>query len=147
VPVTVTTDDVATALVRPLTTAETPFVSNMCDQAVVLIAAAMPTLAARVAAYEADADDPTGINPALVSAVLAGVVKRALVNPKGLVSSTSATGPYSASETYANRTGATSDGSLAILPSDLAKLNPAAPVVAGTIRLRPHPVSCELRRW
>jgi hypothetical protein len=147
VPVSVTQTDVETALVRPLTSTEAQFVDGLCEQAIAKLTAALPSIDARVAAYEADATTPAGINPALVTSVLATVVKRVLVNPQGAWSATQAVGPKSQSVTFGGgRAGGAVDapGALAITPGDIDEiLGRSAFAVPGTIRTRPpRPDGC-----
>lgn len=145
----VDTDDVAAALLRPLTDSELIYVPRLCDQAEAKLRAVLRTLDTRIAAFERDSTDPTGIDPELAAAVLAGIIKRVLVNPKGLWSKSEAVGPYSQSETYlasraaGSQTNVESLGGLEVTASDIAQLCPAPLVAPMNIRIsqprvRPH---------
>lgn len=68
-----------------------------------------------------------------VGAVVAGVVKRVLQNPGGLVAIT--TGPYS--RTLQTRSGGGNDGDLVVLPADVAKLTQSQRSAPGQIKLVP----------
>lgn len=139
-PVTVTSSDVETALVRPLTSTESQYVDGLCDQAITKLRSALRSIDARVAAYEADKDAPNGIDPALVTTVLAHVVKRVLVNPQGAWSATQAIGPKSQSMTFSGDrsggAGTQAPGALAITPVDLEQIvgQHRGFVAPGTIR-------------
>lgn len=147
-PVAVTQPDIEAALVRPLTATEESYVGELAGQAIAKLRAAIRGIDARVAAYEADPEAPNGIDPDLVTAVLAGVIKRVVVNSKGAWSETRSTGPYSTSVTYAGdrggNAGVQAPGVLAILPSDIEQIVGSSPFTTpGTIRTRPR--HCEPR--
>lgn len=142
-PVAVTQPDIEAALVRPLTATEESYVGELAGQAIAKLRAAIRGIDARVAAFEADSEAPNGIDPQLVTAVLAGVIKRVLVNSKGAWSETRSTGPYSTSVTYAGdrggNAGVQAPGVLAILPSDIEQIVGSSPFATpGTIRTRPR---------
>lgn len=84
------------------------------------------------------------LDPLVASTVVAGIVKRMILNPDGASSKTVSTGPYSTSVSYVDRyEGA--DGSLAIRGSlqvtkgDLDQLRPVPTAASriGSIKLRP----------
>lgn len=131
--------DVETALLRPLTTTEENYVPGLLDQASALLRTAAPSIDDRIARYAADPTDPTGVDPLAVATVVAGAVKRYMVNPTGLFSESKNMGPFSTSRTYKSRydKSARSDD-LAITADDLAVLFPDRKRLrAGTIRTRP----------
>lgn len=125
-PVSVTQTDVETALVRPLTSTEQQFIDGLCNQAIVKLRAALRNVDARVAAFEADSTAAIGIDPAVVTAVLAGVVKRVLVNPQGAWSATQSIGPKSQSITFSGDrggdAGVRAPGVLAITAADIEQI-------------------------
>lgn len=89
-----TSADVA-ARWRPLTSAEADIADVLAGDASALIRQRFPGIDASIAAGSLDAE--------LVTMVVAGMVKRALIAPLDGVSQQSAgTGPYSHSETFAN---------------------------------------------
>lgn len=67
-----------------------------------------------------------------VGTVVAGMVKRVLLNPLGVVSIT--TGPYS--KTLRTRTGVGNDGDLIVTDEDIQKLTPQQGPTLGQIRLQ-----------
>lgn len=75
---------------RPLTSAETVVATTLCADASALIRQRFPGIDGQV-------------DPAILTMVVAGMVKRALIAPDDGVSQESeATGPYSHSQTFAN---------------------------------------------
>jgi len=140
-----TPDAVQAQLLRPFTDLETASVDTLIGQASSFLRTASPSVDTRIAAFLADPTDPSGLDPVTVSGMLAGVIKRYLVNPKGIVSGSDTTGPYAHSESYALRSDKDRRGALEITPEDLAVLFPNRKRLrAGTIRLRaamaPRPV-------
>lgn len=134
----VTPDDVAAALLRPLTDSEDTYIYTLIGQASALLRNAAPSIDDRLARYAADPTDPTGISQATVQAVLSGVIKRYLINPSGLASTSEAMGPYSTTTSYALRSEKETRGILQITSEDLAALFPNRKRLrAGTIRVRP----------
>lgn len=135
------TSDVATLLLRSLTTDETPFVEGLITQASDLLRNAAPAIDVRIGRWRADKTDPGGVSPTTVATVVAGVVKRYLRNPEGLASQSA--GPFSVS--YALRSEKGARGVLEITADDLSTLFPNRKRPrAGTIRTRaalaPRPV-------
>lgn len=130
------TSDVETALLRPLTDNEQTYVPGLIDQASQLLRAAMPSVDARLAA-----SDGTALDPLAVAAVVAGVVKRYMVNPTGAASTSEGMGPFSQTvsfTSYGKSAGGTT-GTLAITRDDLAALAPSGGfVMPGTILTRPR---------
>lgn len=128
--------DVETALLRPLTGNEQTYVPGLIDQASQLLRTAMPAIDTRLAAT-----DSTALDPLAVAAVIAGVVKRYLVNPTGAASTSEGVGPFSQTVSFASygkSTGGTT-GTLVITTEDLAALAPSGGfVMPGTIRTRPR---------
>lgn len=130
---------VEAALVRPLTSAETPYIDTWISQASALLRAVVPSVDDRIQAFLSMTPPPVNaVDPVVVESVLAGVIKRYLSNPKGLASETESTGPFSHSESYALRTEKEQRGTLQIIEADLNVLFPNRKRLrAGTIRTRP----------
>lgn len=130
--------DVETALIRPLTTAESVYIDGLIDQASALLRQAAPSIDDRIARYSRDPSDLTAVSDAVVSAVLAGVVKKYIINPTGIASQHDSEGPFSHAVAYALRSEKETRGVLQITQVDLAALFPNRKRLrAGTIRLRP----------
>lgn len=131
--------DIEAALVRPLTTNESTYIAPLIAQASSKLRTAMPTVDRRLEAWATDPETPGALDPKTVSSMLAGVIKRVLVNPRGTWSRSQSSGPFSESETYPAQRGGDaanqSPGGLVITADDLAQLNPVSLfVAAGTIR-------------
>lgn len=142
-----TSDDaVRAAVLRPLTTEESESMAALIADVSAQLRNKFRAIDTRIAAYTTNASDPAGINPAAVSGMLARVIKRALVNPKGLWSRTDTEGPFARSETYP---GARAGGSAAVslgavvTDADIDELLPTSFVRPGTIHLHSrHPRLC-----
>jgi hypothetical protein len=133
-----TSDDVETALLRPLTAGEGLYIDDLMVQATELLRLARPSIDARIARYTADPTDPGGVSAKAVAAVLAGVIKKYLINPTGIATTTRSVGPYSQSIAYALRSEKERRGALEITDDDIAVLFPSRKRPrAGTIRTRP----------
>lgn len=133
-----TQPDVEAALLRPLTATEQNYILGLIAQASALLRLTAPSIDDRLARYALDPTDRTAVSPDAVSAVLAGVVKKYLVNPTGIASTTETTGPFSRSTSYALRSEKERRGVLEITADDLAVLFPSRKRPrAGTIRTRP----------
>lgn len=99
----------------------------------------LPWVDARIAAFNVDPTDPSGLDPTLVADVVATVIKRYLANPDGATNTSENTGPYSVSKGYALRGDKDIRGELYIGDEDLAGLRPAKKSpFAGTVRTRPR---------
>lgn len=98
----VTQGDVEAALLRPLTDTEKPYIATLISQASSRLRGRIRNLDDRIAAYEADTAAVGGIDPDRVASVLAGVLKRYMVNPEGAASRSETTGPESASVSFAS---------------------------------------------
>ena len=130
--------DVETALLRPLTTDEVAYIDGLLAQASALLRNSAPSVDDRIAVFAADPTNPRGVSAEVVSAVVAGIVKRYMINPKGLASTTDSTGPYSHGETYALRSEKDVRGVMQVTTEDLATLMPNRKRLrAGTLRTRP----------
>lgn len=130
--------DVEAALLRPLTTLEQSYIDTLIGQVSSLLRTAAPSVDARIAEWSTDPTVAAGLDPTTVAAVLAGVVKRYLVNPSGVVSKSDTTGPFGHTEAYALRSDKDRRGALEITPEDIAVLFPTRKRLrAGTIRIRP----------
>jgi len=131
-------DDVAAVLLRPLTTLEAQYVPTLIDQASSLLRNSAPAIDMRIAKYQADPTDPAGVSMTTVTAVIAGAVKRYMVNPTGIASTSDTVGPFSHSTSYALRSEKERRGALEITSDDLAVLFPTRKRLrAGTLRTRP----------
>lgn len=113
--------DVEAVLLRSLTDTESSFIYTLIEHASAKLRAAMPSVDARMAALTTD---PTYLDPTLVASVLAGVIKRVLVNPSLASAATDSSGPYSRSVVYGAR-GANPFGlgELVITMDDLRELS------------------------
>jgi hypothetical protein len=114
--------DVA-AIWRPLSDDEVVRVAHLIHLASAKLRAAVSfDLSARVDLFAVSPSDPLALDPVLVAGVVAAMVKRVLVNPDGLQSSTRTVGPYSESRTH----GAQGEGSgeVQVTAADLAALAP-----------------------
>lgn len=129
---------VEAALLRPLTTLEGQYITDLILQASALLRTAAPSVDDRMARWNLNANDLSAVSPDTVSAVVAGVLKRYLTNPAGLASETTGTGPFSHAKAYALRTEKETRGTLQVTTDDLAVLFPSRRRPrAGTFRLRP----------
>lgn len=130
----VASSDVETVLLRPLTAEEAPYVDQLCSSASSLLRNQAPSVDNRIARFERDPTDPGGLDPGTVSLVLAGVIKRYIANPNGVVSES--VGPFSVS--YALRGDKAPRGVIDINDEDMRILFPNRKRLrAGMIRTRP----------
>lgn len=135
------TDAVTAALLRPLTSDEATFVPGVIVDVSAQLRNRFRAIDARIAAYAADPSDPAGIDPAAVAGMLARVIKRALVNPRGLWSATDSQGPFARSETYPGARGGEGAGATVgavVTDDDIAQILPKVFAKGGTIRTRPR---------
>lgn len=137
--------DVETALLRPLTTLEATYIAGLIAQTEALLRQRVPSIDARIAEYVANPADTASVSAETVATVLAGVIKRYLINPEGAVSISQAAGPFSTAKSYALRTDKTRRGALEITDEDVDVLFPNRKRLrAGTIKTRaalaPRPV-------
>lgn len=131
-------DDVEAALVRPLTANEALYVDDLLGQASALLRTAVPSIDQRIANNVADPTDLTSVSAATVAAVVAGAVKKYLVNPTGIASTTQTVGPMSGSVSYALRSEKESRGVLQFTADDIAVLFPNRKRLrVGSLRLKP----------
>lgn len=131
---------IESALLRPLTATEAPYVTNpggLIDQASALLRQRVPSVDLRIARYSTDPTDSTSLNPVVVATVLAGVIKRYLANPSGVTSRAETAGAVSVSETYVLRSERERRGMLEVTDGDVSVLSPnRSRPRAGTIRTR-----------
>lgn len=140
--------DVETALVRPLTTKESPYIDNLCSQASAKLRTALPGVDARINLFTTDPTTPTGLDPEVVSVMLAEVIKRVLTNPQGLYSGTTSSGPFSSSRTFASSRSATGPVTgLRITAVDLAELDPVIRFVSPRTIQTPVPADDGTDMW
>lgn len=135
----VDSDDVETALVRPLTATEAKYIDGLMAQSEALLRTAWPTIDDRVALWGEIPQDPSAIDPAAVRTVLAGVIKRYLVNVDGAATKSESAGPFAHTTSFAsygkNLSGGV-QGVLIITPEDLKALTRHSFASVGSIRLR-----------
>lgn len=125
---------VEAALLRPLTDAESPYISELCDQASALLRTRLPTIDDRL---DLPDGDPEAIGRDAVAAMLAGVIKRYLVNPTGATTISKMRGPFQESTGFGARPGGIGPaGDLVITDADIAKIDPPATAKAATIYTR-----------
>lgn len=137
--------DVETVLLRPLTTNESAYIDDLIGQASALLRTAVPSVDQRIANNNADPTDLTSVSAETVAAVVAGAVKRYMVNPTGIASNTQTVGPFSESTSYALRSEKEARGVLQFTSEDIAVLFPDRKRLrVGSIRLKagmaPRPV-------
>jgi hypothetical protein len=82
----------------------------------------LPSVDQRIANFQTDSTDPTGLDPVLVASVVATAVKRFWVNQDGATNTSETMGPYSQSKGFALRGDKDVRGEIAISTSDLARL-------------------------
>lgn len=138
---------VEAALLRPLTDVEAGYATapttGLIAQACGQLRNRLRAIDDRIAAYQADPTNPVGIDPDAVTGMLGEVVARPLRNPKGLLSATTTTGPFSRSETFrSSRSAVDTPTGIYITDEDLERILPPAVtdgyVPAGTIHTRPR---------
>lgn len=116
---------------HPLSDAETTRVTRLIRKATTKLRQASPfDIDARIALFATNPEAPTALDPSLVADRVAIIVKRFLVNPEGVASSSEGVGPFSKSQTYVNRydkTGSDVRGELRITEEDIDELRPAVP--------------------
>ncbi len=125
---------------RPLTSDETQRVENLIGKASALLRQRLPWVDARMARFAVDATDEGGLDPLAVANVVAGIVKRFLVNPDGATNMSEASGPYSQSKGFALRGDKDVRGELIVTDSDVEALTPPkrTRARAGTIVVSPR---------
>lgn len=121
---------------RPVTTAEQPAILRLLSKASALLLQQAPHIPARIAAFAVDPATPGAIDPVVVAVVVAQIVKRYVVNPDGLSTSSETVGPYSQSKSFVDRYEGTDGsasmrGGLQVTKADLAMIKPY--VTAGRI--------------
>lgn len=127
---------------RPLTAEENQRAANLINKASALLKHAAPfDLAERIGYFTTDPTNKLALDPTLVASVVAGIVKRAMVNPDGVVSKSETTGPYTNSATYGDAAaGAVVTVGLVVTDDDLAQLRPPHGF-AEPFTIRTHPPS------
>jgi hypothetical protein len=123
---------VSAKLLRPFTDNELGSIDGLISEASSQLRWIRPDIDSSIAAWPQG-----GIDPDIVRGMLASVIKRVLVNPKGLWSTSETEGDYSISETYpgsrAGDAAASGGGDLQITADDLAKLIPPGRLRRGSI--------------
>ena len=117
---------------RPLTEVETRLANTLAVDASVRVRRRFPTIDARIASGSVD--------PLEVTAVVAGMVKRAMIAPEGVSLHTQVGGPYQDTKRYANPL-----GDLYLTADDLAVLSEGGMSRrAFSVDLTPQPVTIVL---
>jgi hypothetical protein len=126
---------------RPLTDAETVQADNLCAKASARLRQKCPfDVDARIALFSSNPADPTALDPLVVTDVVAGIVKRAMVNPDGATSVSTTRGPFSDTKGFGGQRNQPAN-TLVVLDSDIDQLRPAkAATVASTLRVGPASV-------
>lgn len=120
-------DDVA-AIWRPIAAGEIARVAHLIDVASAKLRARLPfDIDARTALYAVDPLDPIALDPVVVANVVAAIVKRVLVNPEGLASTTQSVGPYSESRTFSGKAESEARGEIYVTEDDVCELLPKQP--------------------
>jgi hypothetical protein len=110
---------------RAIESAEVARVEYLIDVASAKLRARCPfDLDARIGLFTAVPSDPLALDPVVVTNVVATIVKRVMVNPEGLASTTQTFGPFSESRTFAGRNESSASGDVEITAADLAELAP-----------------------
>jgi hypothetical protein len=123
---------------RPLTDTEQAQADNLCTKASARLRQKCPfDVDARIALYSTNPADPTALDPEIVSDVVAGIVKRAMVNPDGATSVSDTRGPFSQTRGFGGQ-GNQPVNTLVVLDSDIDQLRPArAATLPSTLRIGP----------
>jgi hypothetical protein len=121
-------DDVAD-IWRPLSSVESARAASLCTKASALLRNEVRNIDDRVALYSTTPDDATALPAEVVATVVAGMVKRVMVNSDGVRSKSESAGPFARSMTFVESTAAapSSLGELIVTEQDLAKLTPRTP--------------------
>lgn len=136
----VTPLDVEEALLRPLTLNECKYVPGLAVKVSSMLRTRSPGIDDRIAAYRAGKRKAPAVSPQTVAGVLAGALKRYMVNPEGAASISSTTGPLSDTVSFASYGKTIADGmagQLAITDDDLKAINGSETSTPGSIRLIP----------
>jgi hypothetical protein len=121
-------DDVAD-IWRPLSAAEQTQATRLIGKASAMLRAACPfDIDVRIALADTDPGNPQALDPTLVATVVAGMVKRVMVNPDGAAAKTETTGPYSSSTSFTSLrdpgSAQETRGDLVVLAEDIQALRP-----------------------
>jgi hypothetical protein len=121
-------DDVAD-IWRPLSSAEAARAASLCTKASILLRSEVPSVDDRIDLYATAPTDPAALPAEVVANVVAGMVKRVMVNSDGVRSKSESAGPFARSMTFVESTAAApaTMGELEVTESDLAKLTPRTP--------------------
>jgi hypothetical protein len=132
--------DVEAALLRQLTASEDRFIGRLIELASSRMRAAFPGVDVRLSRYVTDPTSPAALNPDAVSAVVAGAIKRYLVNIDGAASTSRTDGPFSTTVSFASYGKSISGGTqgeLVITADDVKSLQPITQAQAASFRIRP----------
>lgn len=140
--------DVEAELLRPLTAAEATYLPGLISQ----LESKMPqAIITRIVSWDEVPRPATAINPVRAAAVLAGILKRYLTNPKGAASTSDTAGPQSHTESftsYGKTVGDGTPGELRFTDQDIADFNERSTSMRfGSIRLRPALAPHPGHRW
>jgi hypothetical protein len=133
----VSQSDVEAALLRPLTELEAAYIDWQLDAASTKLRTKRRVIDTQIAKFNDNPDDPEGVDPAAVAAMLAEVIKRYMANPDGASSKSETVGPFAHTSAYTAGKAVAGTGQLIITDEDLAQLSPAT-IMAGTLHLRTH---------
>lgn len=125
------------AIWRTLEPTETTQANALIDIASAKLRSALPAVDARIALYGTLPVNPLALDPVVVANVVATIVKRVLVNPDGLASTTQTFGPISEARNYEGRSGgddSDSRGEIRVTAADLDNLLPVLATRRGGLR-------------
>lgn len=124
---------------RPLSDAEDAQAQRLIDKASARLRRRCRfDLDAAIATYDTSPTDPSAIDPLIVADVVAGMVKRAMVNPDGATSVSDTEGPFSRTRGFGGQ-GNQPTSTVVVFDSDIDALRPAQPTsLPGTIYTRPE---------
>lgn len=132
---------------RPLTADQQERATKLIAKASALLRWACPfDVDARIALSASEPDNPQALDSAIVATVVAGIVKRVMVNPDGAASSSETAGPFSKTANFVGQhdsAGGQDRSGLTVTAADIDALRaPAGFGVPYTIRTRPQQHSC-----
>lgn len=137
-----TSDDVARALLRPLTSNEELFIDGLLEEASAMLRqATKQTIDTRIGLFTTAPTDPRALDPKLAAKATATIIKRFLSNPNGVVSTSESSGPYSTSYAYALRGDKDIRGEMIVTDQDIELLAVEVPAQVGSIHVGGSPLA------
>jgi hypothetical protein len=121
--------DVVAALVRPLKPEEAASIDALMVQVSSRLRTRMPSVDVRIAAFYQRPRPANALDPITVASMLAGVIKRYLVNVEGAASRSRTDGPFTTTfsfASYGKTLGEGTPGELEITDADIAALTAAS---------------------